>query len=67
MRSSATLPWNTGDAECKRAALRQHGMMRLNAMLESRELWDDGAILDRGDHLLGHANRIWSRPTFRQG
>ncbi|MBO1081657.1 DUF262 domain-containing protein [Roseomonas haemaphysalidis] len=58
-------PWNTGDAECKRAALRQHGMMRLNATLGSCELWDEGAILDRGDHLLSQAIHIWPRPLSR--
>ncbi|MGG5890697.1 DUF262 domain-containing protein [Falsiroseomonas sp. HC035] len=57
-------PWNTLDADCKRVALRQHGLMQLNAMLGGYETWDEQAILSRSDKLLGHALRVWPRPAL---
>ena len=55
-------PWKTGNGDSKRAALQQHGLMRLNSMLVVHENWDEKAILARSDELLEHAIRIWPRP-----
>lgn len=55
-------PWNTGDSDCKRSALRQHGLLKLNAILPDQENWNESTILDRSNRLLVHALRIWPRP-----
>jgi Protein of unknown function (DUF1524) len=55
-------PWRTGSNDGKRSLLQQHGLMRLNSMLSSRESWDEASIGARGDELLGHAVRIWPGP-----
>jgi hypothetical protein len=56
-------PWSTGDSDCKRSALRQHGLLRLNSMLTDHECWNEATILDRSNRLLAHALRVWPRPT----
>ena len=55
-------PWNTGDSDCKRSALRQHGLLKLNAMLPDHGSSNETTILDRSNHLMVHALRIWPRP-----
>jgi len=56
-------PWNTGNSDCKRVALRQHGLMQMNAMLGAYETWEEGDILDRSNILLDKAITVWPRPN----
>lgn len=56
-------PWSTGSSDCKKAAFRQHGLMKLNSMLTEKEHWNESTTLERSDQLLAQAVRIWGRPV----
>lgn len=65
--SASMAPWNTGEADSKRAALRQHGQLQLNAMLGAYETWDERAIASRTEKLFTHAVKVWPGPRSELG
>jgi hypothetical protein len=50
-------PWET-----KRAALREHSVMRISTDIRNAEAWDEDAIRERGERLISQVLLVWSRP-----
>lgn len=50
-------PW-----EKKRAQLRKHSQLRLNALLCDKNTWDEGEVKERGEWLATRVARIWRGP-----
>ena len=46
----------------KRAALREHSVMRISGDIRSAESWDEAAITERGERLVTVALSVWPRP-----
>jgi hypothetical protein len=55
-------PWISGDGECKRASLQQHGLLRLNTMLANQEVWNETSIAARAEAMFARAVAVWPRP-----
>lgn len=51
-------PWGV-----KRAALREHSVMRISVDIRNAETWDEHAIRDRGERLASLALTVWARPN----
>jgi hypothetical protein len=51
-------PW-----KAKRAELRKHSKLQLNALLVEDEQWDENRILARGRWLAEQVERIWPGPA----
>ncbi len=47
----------------KRAALREHSVMRISTDIRNAETWDESAIAERGDRLATVALSLWTRPN----
>jgi hypothetical protein len=47
----------------KRAALREHSVMRISADIRNAETWDEAAITERGEKLSALAVSVWPRPN----
>lgn len=52
---------NAGWSE-KRAALREHSVMRISTDIRNAEAWDEAAIAERGERLAAVAVGLWQRP-----
>ena len=68
---SGTSPWSRASStrRCrtpawleKRAALREHSVMRISTDIRNAETWDEAAIAERGEHLAAVAVGLWQRP-----
>lgn len=46
----------------KRAALREHSLMRISTDIRNAESWDEAAIAERGTRLAEAAIALWRRP-----
>jgi len=46
----------------KRAALREHSVMRISTDIRNADTWDEAAISERGERLATLAMSVWSRP-----
>ena len=47
----------------KRAALREHSVMRISTDIRNADSWDEAAIAERGERLAGIAVGLWQRPN----
>jgi len=54
--SVSNSPWNK-----KRPELLRHSLLPINQQLLNKEIWDESAILDRGESLIEHALKLWPR------
>lgn len=51
----------SNSAWCEKRKLLKHTLLPINQDLRDREAWDEMAIADRGQELLGHALAAWPR------
>ncbi len=51
----------------KRAALREHSVMRISTDIRNAETWDEKSIAERGERVVALALSIWTRPDDNEG
>lgn len=51
----------------KRAALREHSVMRISTDIRNAETWEEATIAERGERLVALALSIWTRPDDKEG
>jgi len=55
--SASNAPWSE-----KRPELMRHSLLPINQQLGDKDSWDEAAIRERGDALLGRALEVWPHP-----